>query len=198
MPSARRACARSRATRYRRARAGATLAARAPRPRVSLSRSRPAGASLQRDGPVTNDRRFDSTLAPELIAAYQAAHYRVSGATPPFDLVLDVPNAALAACHRRYGVDCSALLTAWNPHSVRVPPADNALAAARLEQRLQALGLRWLAGFGADAAGAWEAEPSLLVFGLGRDAACAIGRDFGQAGLVHAGGDAVPRLVLLA
>ena len=147
---------------------------------------------------MTDGDQFHSSLSPALVALYRAAHYRVTGASPPFDLQLDVPSGALAACHRAHGVHCSAFLTAWNPHSVHVPAAQNARAAERLEQQLHSLGHHWLTGFGADAAGVWGAEPSVLVLGLARHAACAIGRDFGQAALVYAGRDAVPRLVLLA
>lgn len=138
-----------------------------------------------------------SRLAPSLVAAYRAARYEVSGARPPFVLRVDEPSAALAECHRGHAVRESAFLTAWNPGSVRLPPAVNAAAAARLEARLLALGFRLLAGCAVDPAGAWQAEPSALVLGIGYREACDVAREYGQAGVLHAGADAVPRLVLL-
>jgi hypothetical protein len=138
-----------------------------------------------------------SALAPALIAAYRATRYAVDDRPVPFVLVVDEPSAALATCHRRHGVHCSAFLTAWNPHSQLAPADRNAAAGAALEQRLHAAGYRLLAGRGVDPSGAWPAEHSVLALGLERAAACAIAREFGQAALVVAGADAVPRLVLL-
>lgn len=141
------------------------------------------------------DRR--STLPPTLLAAYRAARYEVSGATPPFVLRVDEPSAALAQCHEHHGVRCSAFLTAWNPGSRPVAAGVNAAAQAALEERLRAAGHRLLAGRGVDRAGRWPPEASVLALGLEREAARLLGREFGQAGLVWAGADAVPRLVLL-
>lgn len=139
-----------------------------------------------------------SRLSPSLLAAYRATRYEVTGAMPPFVLRVDEPSAALAACHRAHDVRCSAFVTAWNPGSRPAAAAANAAAAATLEERLRARGYRLLAGRGVDPAGRWPAEESVLVLGLDHDAACRIARQFGQAGLVCAGDDAVPRLVLLA
>jgi hypothetical protein len=139
-----------------------------------------------------------SRLTPALLAAYRATRYEVSAAVPPFVLRVDEASPALADCHRANGVDCSAFLTAWNPGSVRAPAAANAATAVELERRLKVLGQQWLAGRAVDPAGAWEAEASVLVLGIGRAEAAAIGREFGQAGLVYAGHDAIPRLLLLA
>jgi len=136
--------------------------------------------------------------SPALVAAYRAARYHVSGAAEPFDLTLDTPSRALDACHRAHGVECSAFLTAFNPGSRPTTSAANAAAAARLTQRLQDLGYSLLAGFGADPGGTWPAEESVLALGLEREAAARIAREFGQAAMLHAGQDAIPRLVLLA
>ena len=139
-----------------------------------------------------------SQLPASLVAAYRATRYEVTGATPPFVLRVDEPSATLAACHDAHAVRCSAFITAWNPGSRRAADDVNAAAAAALEQRLRARGYPLLTGRGVDPAGRWRAEASVLVLGLGRDAACEIAREFGQAGLVWAGDDAVPRLRLLA
>ncbi len=138
-----------------------------------------------------------SALAPAVVDAYRATRYEVGGQPPLFVLRVEEPSAALAACHRNHGVHCSAFLTAWNPGSRPAPPAENAAAGAALEQRLRAAGYRLLAGRGVDPSGAWPLEQSVLALGIERAAACALAREFGQAGLVFAGPDSVPRLVLL-
>jgi Protein of unknown function (DUF3293) len=139
-----------------------------------------------------------SRLPPSLVAAYRATRYEVTAASPPFELRVDETSVALATCHRVHDVRCSAFVTAWNPGSRQAAAAVNSAAGAALEQRLRARGYRLLAGRGVDPAGRWPVEDSVLVLGLERDAACEIARQFGQAGLVCAGDDAVPRLVLLA
>ena len=73
----------------------------------------------------------------------------------------------------------------------------NVAAAVTLEQRLRTLGYPLLVGRALDPRGVWEPEESMLVLGIARSDACAIGRDFGQAGFLYAGHDAVPRLVLV-
>jgi hypothetical protein len=139
-----------------------------------------------------------SRWPPALVAAYRAARYEVTAATPPFALRVDEPSVALATCHRAHDVRCSAFVTAWNPGSRQAAAAVNSAAATALEQCLRGRGYRLLAGRGVDPAGRWPAEDSVLVLGLEHDAACEIARQFGQAALVCAGDDAVPRLVLLA
>ena len=143
------------------------------------------------------DAQGRSRLPPALLAAYRATRYEVTGATPPFVLRVDEPSPALADCHRAHGVRCSAFVTAWNPGSREASATANAAAERALEQCLRARGHALIAGRGVDPAGRWPAEESVLVPGLERDAACEIARQFGQAGLVCAGDDAVPRLVLL-
>jgi hypothetical protein len=110
---------------------------------------------------------------------------------------VDVASADLLACHRAHGVDCSAFLSACNPGGRLQCAADNAAAHARLRELLRTRGYAVLAGFGADPAGEWPGEASWLVPGVGLDEARKIGRAFGQHGILYAGVDAVPRLVLL-
>jgi hypothetical protein len=136
-------------------------------------------------------------LAPALLDAYRAARYRVGDGRQSFELRIDAPSDALAACHRAHGVDRSAFLTAWNPGSRPAAAPVNAAAQSRLEDRLRALGFALLPGQGIDPTGAWPAEDSVLALGIGREEASAIARAFGQAALVHAAHDAVPRLVLV-
>lgn len=138
-----------------------------------------------------------SRVAPALIAAYRATHFCVNSVAPPFILKVDEPNADLASCHARHGVNCSAFITAWNPGSQPTAHDDNQVAQQRLEARLHAGHYLLLGGLGIDPSGQWEGEESLLVLGIDRQRACDIGRECRQHGIVWAGADAVPRLVML-
>ncbi len=132
-----------------------------------------------------------------LEAPFRAARYDVTGASPPFVLHIDVPSAALLDCHRAHGVDCSAFLTAANPAAVQRGAADNERAHARLLEAVRRQGRAALQARAVDPDGRWPDEKSLLVLGLAAPQAVALARAFGQAALVVAGADAVPRLLWL-
>ena len=136
---------------------------------------------------MTDARQFE--------AAYRATDYVVEAAGGAFTLRIDEPSAALALLHAQRGVRHSAYLSAWNPGSVARVVADNEAAHARLLAALAASGLEGIEGWGRDPGGEWPAERSLLVPGLVRSAALALARQFGQNAFLHAGEDAVPRLV---
>ena len=138
-----------------------------------------------------------SRVPPTLIAAYRATHYCVNGVSLPFLLRVDEANADLAACHVSHGVSCSAFLTAWNPGSRPTPDDENQAEQDRLQALLRQRGFVLLDGLGVDPTGQWAGEESLLVLGIGRDAACEVGRAFRQHGVVWSGSDAIPRLVML-
>lgn len=138
-----------------------------------------------------------SALNEELIDAYRAAHYCVTGVADPFLLRVDAPSTDLARCHSDHGVSRSAFLTAYNPRSQRVPDEDNERAHAHLERVLRDLGYVCLDALGIDPSGEWPAEPSLLVLGAGLEEARGIGLRFGQNGLLWCDADATPRLILL-
>ena len=132
-----------------------------------------------------------------LLAAYRAAHYKVTGTATPFGLRVGQPSAELAALHRANGVNCSAFITAWNPRSVATSGNLNRASPQRLESQLTAMGLAFLAGIGEDPAGVWPGEPSVLVLGIPRSEAERIGRTFGQLAIVWSGEPAIPELVVL-
>ena len=130
------------------------------------------------------------------LRAYRETHYRVHGESGTI-LRIDVPCPALGLLHDRHGVDASAFVTAWNPRGERLSAAANACRQAALEGALAAEGLAFLRGTGQHPTGDWPGERSVLVFGLGRTAADALGRRLAQNALVWSGPDTVPRLRLL-
>ena len=93
----------------------------------------------------------------------------------------------------------AAYLTAWNPRSEPTTIARNEAAQRALEAEVAARGWRFLYGEGAGCDGGWALEPSLLVLAIPFDAACGLGRKYGQNAIVCARSDdgAVPQLVLL-
>jgi hypothetical protein len=138
-----------------------------------------------------------TALDPELVAAYRAAEYHVTGAVPQFAMRVDEPSPSLAALHAPRGATCSALLTAWNPAGEARGRDDNLAAQRRLVARLAAAGVKWVEALGADPLGHWPAEPSVLALGLDHEPALSLAREFGQNALLWAGVDATPRLLLL-
>lgn len=116
---------------------------------------------------------------PELVAAFRATEYVVHAARP-FVLSVDCASAELDALLAAAGRDCAAFVTAWNPRSQPTDEDGNRAAQARLEAELAAAGHPTVAGIGRDPLGQWPGEPSVLVPGLGRDAARLLGRRYGQ------------------
>ncbi|HMI37731.1 MAG TPA: DUF3293 domain-containing protein [Steroidobacteraceae bacterium] len=131
----------------------------------------------------------------QLEAAYRRTDYEVQTPDGPMLLRIDEHCPRLQIVHAELGVNESVFLTAWNPHSVPQCAPRNAVAQARLDQRLAALKLTVWPGWGRDPQGKWPAEQSLFIAGLDRDTAAGLAREFEQHALVHAAADAVPRLV---
>jgi len=137
-----------------------------------------------------------SRLPSDLITAYRQTHYRVFSPRP-FILRIDTASEQLAAVHRARGVECSAFLTAWNPHSRIASRSLNATSQEDLRSELARRDLTILEGIGEHPSNGWEGEPSLLVLGLRRAEAEKLGRRFEQNSIVWADSDCVPRLILL-
>jgi hypothetical protein len=140
----------------------------------------------------------DCSAGGDLLAAYRAAHYKVSGTAKPFVLHVGHRSDELALVHLANGAICSAFITAWNPRSVVRSEADNLASQERLEAELAAIGATLMAGIGEDPAGVWPGEPSVLAVGISRSEAERAGRKFGQRAIVWSGESAIPELIDLA
>ena len=140
-----------------------------------------------------------SALVPTLVELYRRTEYRVADGGYVFTLRVDQPCAALFECLQHFQVTRGAYLTAWNPRSEPTSTARNEAAQRALEAEVAARGWRFLYGEGVGADAGWAPEPSLLVLGIPFDAACGLGRKYGQNAIVCARAEdgAVPRLVLL-
>jgi len=71
------------------------------------------------------------------------------------------------------------VVTAWNPFSEELAPAENTGRHAELCQRLENDGLTWLPAVGSSPDGGW-AEESVAVVGIDLVVARSLGREFGQ------------------
>jgi len=131
----------------------------------------------------------------QLDAAYRRTVYEVQAPDGPMLLRIDEHCPRLQAVHAELGVSESVFLTAWNPQSVPQCAPRNAVAQARLDQRLAGLEVTIWPGWGRDPEGKWPAEQSYFVAGLDREAAADLAREFDQHAFVHAAADAIPRLV---
>jgi uncharacterized protein len=130
-------------------------------------------------------------LTPDLIEAYEKAHYalasgpvlRVGERSAELERLLDVHNATAAA-----------FVTAANPRGEPRSHAENAQAMAALRASLR---FPSLDGEGRDPEGRWSPEPSVLILGIPRAEAEALGRRFEQNAIVYVEKGAAPELVLL-
>jgi len=138
----------------------------------------------------------DSVIAPDLVQAYLETEYRVGGQAP-FILRIGHASAALLLAHQRHQVDCSAFLTAFNPHSVAVSEQANQARQRALMNEITKRGLRFIAGLGQHPSNDWPGEESLLILGLNLEAAKVLGLRYEQNAIVWSGANATPQLVLL-
>ena len=108
------------------------------------------------------------------------------------------PASSLAALMKRQGATRSAFMTAWNPASVSLPPADNDKRQRSLERTIEAAGYSCLPGEGRGDDPSWAPEESLLVLGISEGKAVSLGRQFGQLAIVVARAGKPARLVSCA
>ncbi len=138
----------------------------------------------------------ESTLPKSTIKAYLEADYWVTAAEP-FVLNVGCASPELASRFKLDRADSAAFITAWNPCGEMASESENHVAQQELLAEIKALGLPYLDGEGKDPSGRWLAEPSFLVFGISLEAAKKLARQFCQNGIIYAGSDATPRLILL-
>jgi hypothetical protein len=140
-----------------------------------------------------------SALDSSLVEQYRRTEYRVADEGYSFTLHVDQACSALLECLRHFKVTEAAYITAWNPRSEPTSSARNEAAQRALASEVLERGWRLLYGEGVGADAGWPPEPSLLVLGIAFEAACGLGRKYGQNAIVYAraAGGAVPQLVLL-
>jgi hypothetical protein len=101
---------------------------------------------------------------------------RIGEAHPVLDTLL------AARGHRHW-----AYVTAHNPGSERLTADENRTRHARLEADVSARGYEVFPGEGVGDDGEWPAETSLLILGMARDEATALGHAYAQRAVVWGG-----------
>lgn len=131
-------------------------------------------------------------LSPELIAAYERADYVVHDR---FTLKIGRRSAALDALLEAHAASSATFVTPANPRGERRSEAENQAATEALQASLSYPAYR---GEGRDPEGRWPAEPSLLVVGMPRGEAEALGRAYRQNAIVFVEKGGAAELVMLA
>jgi hypothetical protein len=107
-------------------------------------------------------------------------------------------SRSLDALVARHDATRWALITAWNPESVRLTRAENDVRQRSLERDAQQAGYQMLRGEGIGADPNWQPEESILILGISRKAARQLGRQYGQLAIVVGHRDGPGRLVSCA
>lgn len=138
----------------------------------------------------------DSSINSETVQAYLETEYFVRG---KHDFVLRVGqfNKSLLSEHTFQGSDCSAFITAYNPHDNVIVETDNAKRHKALADELRLRSLTFVDGMGQHPTNQWLGEPSYLVFGLTLEASKTLGARFEQNAILWCGADCIPQLILL-
>jgi hypothetical protein len=134
-------------------------------------------------------------LKPELADAYLNAHFVVLG-EPEFTLRIGRPCARLDALLEAEGASGAAFITAANPHSRRRSDAENHAAFLSFNTAMSRTPYPCHPGVGRDASGNWP-EESLLIVGIPRAEAEALGRSLGQNAIVYIEKGSAPELAVL-
>lgn len=139
-----------------------------------------------------------SQIHDDLLKAYHETRYDVFGTSPSPLMTLQIGkvNARLQRAYRKFGVNSTIFITAFNPLGEKLSAAENMARHKELVELLEFGRYPNWEGRGYRPSGDWE-ETSALALGVSRHFARWLGNKFNQNAVVWAGVDAVPRLVLL-
>lgn len=132
---------------------------------------------------MSDDGTHDDAMQDDPVAlarAFARARYRAELGGPAIEFGVGESAAAIEA---RLPASEYAFITAWNAHAASHPVRDNAEADDELVARLDALGVDYRRTW-AQAPDGGHREAGWLIAGLAAERADALGRDFGQAGIL--------------
>lgn len=135
-------------------------------------------------------------IAVDKIAAYEGTHYRFVADGLTHVLRIGERSAPLELLMRCSGTGTALFITAFNPFGAERDQDENTAAHAKLLEDLRSLTSHIFDGEGADAAGLWLPEKSLLALGLIEEDARALAVRYAQDAVVWAAADATPVLML--
>jgi len=140
---------------------------------------------------------IQSVIAKDLIASYLCANYQIGTGSDSISLRIDQFSEPLAKLLISSGQSCAAIISAYNPHSLRLSNTKNLAAHESLRNLLDRYSYSIFESLNTDPAGLWPAEKSFFVPGLDLNTAQTLGQQFDQNAIVWIGSDAIPRLILL-
>jgi hypothetical protein len=117
-----------------------------------------------------------------LDTVYRATIYTAETPSGRIVLRVDETNDTLDRLLVDTGVACWAYISAHNPGSLPLPPAENDARHHELRAATAAAGHRYHEGNGVG--DGWPAEASLLVLGISEPDAAQLGRRFGQLAIL--------------
>ena len=117
--------------------------------------------------------------------AYLATDYTVQIDRKDFVLRPNERSPAVDRALSRFKARGAAFITAFNPYSRIRGKAANLAAHAALVASVRRGGKRFIEGYGRGHDKQWPVEKSVLVFGVTRTAAAALGRQFRQNAIVY-------------
>ena len=132
----------------------------------------------------------------DIIVAYQATDFQVN-AEQPFTLNIGISSHPLEVLYKSSRVNSAMFITASNPFSQLLSEDENSLRNVKLIDEIKQRSLKYIGGIGQNPERKWPGEDSILVLGLGLEAAKALGKHYEQNAIVWCDADAVPQLILL-
>ena len=139
-------------------------------------------------------------LDPALRAAYERAVYVIYG-SPPVEFRVGEPSDVLEAMLSMHHAAAAAFVSSANTRGVATPENERRLADYLLRGQLDGLAAspkyRVFQGEGRDPDGQWTAEPSVLIMGIPRAEAEALGRRLEQNAIVWIEKGKPPELAVL-
>ncbi len=123
-------------------------------------------------------------ISDDLVDAYLSTEYRVFAPAGTIVLHANAYSTELADLHYKFGVNSSAFITAWNPHSELTDDAVNHKNQECLRHDVSVY-WRYLEGEGLDPEGIWPAEPSLFILGIELLQARELGLKFQQHAILY-------------
>ena len=135
------------------------------------------------------------TVRKVLRHAYLHTTYRVVTTPEPVDIRIGQRNSSLDRLLQTNSVQQWTFMTASNPRSQPHSDDDNARRNKALKQSLDEAGWHYLVGMGLPDRCGWQPEHSVLILGMGKSAAIALARRWGQNAIVCGSFGGAPELV---
>ncbi len=130
-----------------------------------------------------------------LTEAYIHTTYRVFIADKTIDIRIGAVNPVLESLLQAHQVRTWAFVTASNPRSQELSRESNAERNDAMKQSLREAGWRYLEALGVPDRQDWPREHSVLIPGIGRDEAMALGRRWEQNAIVFGQAGEPPEIV---